>query len=191
MTIERKRKYMVWVLEIGSACPVYAYMENGNVVAYHHEGDSEIEMPERFNRFFDTEDEADEYVTKRIAELKAKAKETKAILEELNEWEDKYDNGAESVTLDDYIPYCVQNRYKTANDDHFNSIINALARCARDRVLEVADRSIPMDSISNIEWHDHEWKATIVLHDGTRITTDENNGYNLLKKLYDHDRKRR
>lgn len=189
MTIEGKRKYMVWVLETGSACPVYAYMENGKVVAYHYEGDSEIEMPKGFIKFFDTENEADEYVTKRIAELKAKAKETKAILEELNYWEDKYDDGGETVTLDDYIPYCVQKRYKTAEDKHFNSMINALARCARDRVLEVADRSIPMDSISNIEWYNHELKATIVLHDGIRITIDKNNGYDLLEKLYDHKRK--
>lgn len=186
---EKRLKYMVYELDKDSACPVWAYIDNGKVVAYHHDGDSDIETPEKFMRFFDTEDEANEFITKEIAHMKDAARDTRELLQRLYDWEGKYGNDANAVKLDEFIPSDVQYHYKSYNDAMYEGIIMILVRCARYRVLEVAGVSIPMDSINRIEWNDKEWRATIVLDGNAHIYVNEENGYRILRRLFDHIRK--
>lgn len=192
MAIEKKTKYMVWTLEAGLSCLVDAYIENGEVAFYRHWDDSDVYTPNSYERFFDTQVEAEEYITNRIAELKGMAKEVRSILEEMDGWEDSYDGdqACNAPRLADFIPDSVLKRYKREWDAKAYNMVRELIHCARDRAFEVAKCTVPMDSVSHISWNDIESKATIALHDGTSISVNEREDYNLLGALYGHRRPR-
>ena len=88
--IEKKKMFVVWTLEIDALPPVVAIVDNGEVIGYFHEDDSELREPRRCERFFDTEKEANEYIQERINVLREYKKKVTDVLSEIYSYMDGY-----------------------------------------------------------------------------------------------------
>ena len=177
--------FLVWTLDEENICEVYAYIDNGNVIAYVFDGGDELVVPSSCESLFDTRQEAKEYISNLGNTLKEKAKEVCTLLRSIASWEDKYEQGATVVELCDFIPYSVRHIYEKKIEDELSKSMLTLARCARSRVLELGGTSIPMENISHVEWQPHG-VVTVVLKSGIRVSAKERADVKVLEMLYDH-----
>lgn len=184
--IEKNKMYMVWQLKSDAICPVYAYSDNGKVIAYHHPEDREIQLPNT-EQFFNSESDAKDYLAERIQILKMKAIDVKKTLENLYNWERHYDSEDSEICVEDFLTYGVCQKYIEQGKKDAAEVIKRLAKCARTHVFEAGGISVPMDKVDHIEWQDRSSLATIVLDSGIRITTKEDEEYDFLSCLYDHN----
>ena len=164
--IEKNKMYMVWQLKSDAICPVYAYSDNGKVVAYHHVDDREIQLPNT-EQFFNSES-----------------------LENLYNLERHYDSEDSEIGVEDFLPYGVRQKYIEQGKKEAVEVIKRLARCARTRVFEIGSTSVPLDKVDHIEWQDRHSLATVVLDSGIRITAKDFDEYDFLCCLYDHNNDR-
>lgn len=188
MELEKKKMYMVWTLEPDSACTVYAYVENGKVVSYHLEGDGEIQAPQSHERFFNSLQEAESFMSERTKELKGMARGVREILSDLCMYQAGND-GKMGVSLDDFIPYNVKEHYETEAKAKSKRLIKVLSSAARTRTIEVGGFTVNLDKVQMIEWS-NDMRAAIWLDEGTRVMVDDYDEYKILENLYEHKRNR-
>ena len=189
--IEKKKMFMVWTLEIDALPPVVAIVDNGRVIGYYHEGDSELNEPRRCERFFDTEKEANEYIQERINTLKEDKKKVTNVLSEIYSYMDGYEENEDSpIKLKDFLPIQVRHHYEKIAVGKSQETIKALLKCVRTRCIEVGGCSVALDNIGHIEWGDLGCqKTTIYLLNGERISVEDYNEVQLLKQIFDHEDK--
>ena len=187
--IEKKKMFIVWTLEIDALPPVVAVVDNGRVICYHHEGDSELHKPRRCERFFDTEKEANEYIQERINALKEDKKKVKDVLSEIYSYMDGYDENEDSpIKLDDFLPIVVSNHYEKIGEKKNQKTIKTLLKCVRTRCIEVSGCSVALDNIGHIEWGDLGRQKTIIyLLNGERISIEDYDEVQLLRQIFDHE----
>ena len=187
--IEKKKMFMVWTLEVGALPPVVAVVDNGRVICYHHEGDSELHKPRRCERFFDTEKEANEYIQERINALKDDKKKVTDVLSEIYSYMDEYcENEDSPIQLDDFLPIVVSNHYEEIGESKNRKTIKTLLKCVRTRCIEVSGCSVALDNIGHIEWGDRGCqKTTIYLLNGERISVEDYDEVQLLRQIFDHE----
>jgi len=187
--IEKKKMFMVWTLEIDALPPVVAIVDNGRVICYNHEGDSELNKPRRCEHFFDTEKEANEYIQERINVLREYKKKVTDVLSEIYSYMDGYEENKDSpIKLDDFLPIVVSNYYEKIGERKNRKIIKALLKCVRTRCIEVSGCSVALDNIGYIEWGDRGCqKTTIYLLNGERISVEDYDEVRLLRQIFDHE----
>ena len=187
--IEKKKMFMVWTLEIGALPPVVAVVDNGRVICYHHEGDSELHKPRRCERFFDTEKEANEYIQERINALKDDKKKVTDVLSEIYSYMDEYcENEDSPIQLDDFLPIVVSNHYEEIGESKNRKTIKTLLKCVRTRCIEVSGCSVALDNIGHIEWGDRGCQKTIIyLLNGEHIDIFDYDEVQLLRQIFDHE----
>ena len=187
--IEKKKMFMVWTLEIDALPPVVAIVDNGRVIGYYHEGDSELNEPRRCERFFDTEKEANEYIQERINALKDDKKKVTDVLSEIYSYMDEYcENEDSPIQLDDFLPIVVSNHYEKIGESKNRKTIKTLLKCVRTRCIEVSGCSVSLDNIGHIEWGDRGCQKTIIfLLNGERISVEDYDEVQLLRQIFDHE----
>ena len=188
--IEKKKMFMVWTLEIGELPPVLAIVDNGKVIGYFHEGDSELNEPRRCEHFFDTEKEANEYIQERINALTEDKKKVTDVFSEICSYmEDGYDENKDSpIRLDDFLPFGIRNHYEEIGERKNRKTIEALLKCVRTRCVEVSGCSVALDNIGHIEWGDRGCqKTTIYLLNGERISIEDHDEVQLFRQIFDHE----
>lgn len=179
---EKKEKFMTYSLEsdLSGICPVCAYMDAGKVVAYHHPDDREIQLPKDCEHFFDSEDEAKEYIRTRIDELRKKIEEFQKIFWEIYGYEKSY-SCDHAVTLSDL---CIPGNEE--KEKEFKEKIKKLARCARTRMIDISGVTVPIGSIEFVDWGSRTEKPVVVLHGGTRVKVDDYEEKKLLELIFEH-----
>ena len=187
--IEKKKMFVVWTLEIDALPPVVAIVDNGEVIGYFHEDDSELREPRRCERFFDTEKEANEYIQERINVLREYKKKVTDVLSEIYSYMDGYSENEDSpIKLDDFLPFEVRNHYAEIGEGKNHETIKALLKCIRTRCIEVSGCSIALDNIGHIEWGDRGCQKTIIfLLNGERISVEDHDEVRLLRQIFDHE----
>ena len=181
--------FMVWTLEIDALPPVVAIVDNGRVIGYYHEGDSELNEPRRCERFFDTEKEANEYIQERINALKEDKKKVTDVLSEIYSYMDGYDENLDSpIKLDDFLPFDIRDHYEKIGERKNRKAIKTLLKCVRTRCIEVSGCSVALDNIGHIEWGDRGCqKTTIYLLNGEHISIEDYDEVRLLRQIFDHE----
>ena len=189
--IEKKKMFMVYTLEVGALPTVVAVVDNGEVIGYSHEGDSDFNEPRRCERFFDTEKEANEYIQERINALKEDKKKVMDVLSEIYSYMDGYDENEDSpIKLDDFLPIVVSNHYEKIGEKKNKKTIKTLLKCVRTRCIEVNGCSVALDNIGHIEWGDRGCqKTTIYLLNGEHISVEDYDEVRLLRQIFDHEDK--
>lgn len=187
--IEKKKMFMVWTLEIDALPPVLAIVDNGKVIGYFHEGDSELNEPRSCEHFFDTEKEANEYIRERINALKDDKKKVTDVLSEIYSYMDGYEENEDSpIKLDDFLPIVVSNHYEKIGEEKSRKTIKTLLKCVRTRCIEVSGCSVALDNIGHIEWGDRGCQKTIIfLLNGERISIEDYDEVRLLRQILDHE----
>ena len=187
--IDKKKMFMVWTLEIDALPPVVAIVDNGRVIGYYHEGDSELNEPRRCEHFFDTEKEANEYIQERINTLKEDKKKVTDVLSEIYSYMDSYEENEDSpIKLDDFLPIVVSNHYEKIGEKKNQKTIKTLLKCVRTRCIEVSGCSVALDNIGHIEWGDRGCQKTIIyLLNGERISIEDYDEVRLLRQIFDHE----
>lgn len=165
-----------------TVCPVVAYVDNGRVVCYHNEGDSEICLVNKCEHFFDSKQQGEQYIRDRIEYLKRMSKDVKDVLSEVYEYERIYAGAEHAVTLKDMIPDGAVSLLQDKSEE--KALIRGLVNCLHSRTLEVAKHTIPLDSISHIEWQ--TCYATVVLHSGQRVVVSDIKEEKLLEAIFNH-----
>ena len=187
--IEKKKMFMVWTLEIDALPPVVAIVDNGRVIGYYHEGDSELNEPRRCERFFDTEKEANEYIQERINALKDDKKKVTDVLSEIYSYMDGYEENEDSpIKLENFLPFGVRRHYEKIGEKKNRDIIETLLKCVRTRCIEVSGCSVALDNIGHIEWGDRGCqKTTIYLLNGEHVDIFDYDEVQLLRQIFDHE----
>ena len=187
--IEKKKMFMVWTLEIDALPTVEAIVDNGRVICYYYEGDSELNKTRRCEHFFDTEKEANEYIQQRINALKEDKKKVADVLSEIYSYMDGYDENEESpIKLDDFLPFGIRTHYEEIGERKNRKTIKALLKCVRTRCVEISGCSITLDNIGRIEWGSRGClKATVYLLNGERISVEDYDEVRLLRQIFDHE----
>ena len=187
--IEKKKMFMVWTLEIDALPPVVAIVDNGRVLGYYHQGDSELNQPHRCEHFFDTEKEANGYIQQRIDALREDKKKVTEVLSEIYSYMDCYDESEDSpIKLEDFLPPGVCNHYEEIGERKNRKTIKTLLKCIRTRCIEVSGCSVALDNIGHIEWGDRGCQKTIIfLLNGERISVEDYDEVQLLRQIFDHE----
>ena len=177
--LEKKKKFMSYSLEadMSGICDVDAYIDNGKVVAYNG-GDGCVRLPKKCENFFDTQEEAEEYIRTRIAALRKAAEYISKIIWEVYNYEDTYDC-EHAVTMKDFnIPEDPIEKHK------HETLINRMSRCIRTRLINLACSTILIDSIERIEWNGRAYEPTVLLDNGDRIKVTDRDEIELLRLIY-------
>lgn len=187
--IEKKKMFMVYTLEIDALPTVVAIVDNGEVIGYSNEGDSDFNEPRSCQHFFDTKKEANEYIQERINALKEDKKKVTDVLSEIYSYmEDYSENEYSPIKLDDFLPILVSNHYKKIGEKKNQKTIKTLLKCVRTRCIEVSGCSVALDNIGYIEWDDRGCqKAIIYLLNGERISVEDYDEVQLLRQIFDHE----
>lgn len=187
--IEKKKMFMVWTLEIDALPLVVAIVDNGRVIGYFHEGDSELNELRSCQHFFDTEKEANEYIQERINALEHDKKKVTDVLSEIYSYMNSGKENEESpIKLDDFLPFGVRRHYKEIGEKKNRKTIETLLKCVRTRCIEVSGCSVALDNIGHIEWGDRGCQKTIIfLLNGERISIEDYDEVRLLRQIFDHE----
>ena len=181
--------FMVYTLEIDALPTVVAIVDNGEVIGYSHEGDSDFNEPRSCEHFFDTKKEANEYIQERINALTEDKKKVTDVLSEVYSYMKDYSENEDSpIRLDDFLPIEVRWHYEKIGESKNQETIKTLLKCVRTRCIEVNGCSVALDNIGYIEWGDRGCQKTIIfLLNGERISIEDNDEVQLLRQIFDHE----
>ena len=187
--IEKKKMFMVYTLEIDALPTVVAIVDNGEVIGYSHEGDSDFNEPRSCEHFFDTKKEANEYIQERINALTEDKKKVTDVLSEVYSYMKDYsENEYSPIKLDDFLPIKVRYHYEKIGERKNQETIKTLLKCVRTRCIEVSGCSVALDNIGHIEWYDRGCQKIIIyLLNGERISVDDYDEVQLLRQIFDHE----
>lgn len=188
--IETKNMWLVYGFMAVSDTPFKTLIEDGKVLGYFDE-ENDFRCVEDYECMCDTKQEADEYLRQRIAHIKQSAPEIKRILEQVLR-----DEG-EKFNIEDFVPEEVLDGFEFQSQrEKMGIVIRRLAKAARFRVIDAGNRSIPIDSILQVEWvgtgESYGSAASITLSNGERITVGGKNDIELdmIAALFGKDRGR-
>lgn len=186
--IEKKKMFMTWTLELNTAVDVIALVDvdEKEVLAYQSDVGEKYRIPRSCERFFDTEQEANDYIKERIIALKEDRKKVKDVLDEIYSYMDDYDENEESpIKLGDFLPGRVRSHYCNKGAIKYKKMVKTLLNCIHTKCIEVAGCSIALDNIGHIEWDvNFRHGATIFSISGERIIVEDFDEKELLKQIF-------
>ena len=158
--------------------------------AFENEDDNDdwLHTYER-ERYFNTLQEANEYVAKRQEYLRSKFSEVKEFLEEM----DCVDSDYFKFDKKEYLGrYAEENtpKWLRRERDAYRDEASLLKYIARSRHFNVNGETINIDEVVRIIWHKED-KATLVMRDGHKVTTFSEAEHDVVVDMFGSNRSER
>ena len=138
--------------------------------------------------FYNTEADAKEAQQRKYDEAREKMKTCMALIKELDRIEETDDF---HFKREDYLGRHAQDRsesnYWANRRKKAEKEASLLATIARTHFFNVAGRTINLDEVVRIMWHEEE-EATLVMRDGTKVKTDTEAEYAVVVDMYGSNR---
>lgn len=155
--IEKRTLWLVTpYLNIHSTTALYD-TERQQVLSYVYadEEDYNYASPEDKDRFFETREQADEYIEVHQAELKAMMPRVKSFLDEMNDIEptDDFQFEKSDYLPGNLIPSC---GYYQKENRRLDQIIDILQVAIQQQMLCINGNTIPLAHIGRIAWYDEK-----------------------------------
>ena len=189
--IEVKNMWLVYGFMSVSDRPYKTIIEDGEVVGYFDDDNDFCDVRD-YECLCDTKQEAQEYLQQRMEKIKQSAPDIKRTLEQI------YLDGGDNFKIEDFVPDDMLVGFESYSQrKNMNVIIRRLAKAVRFRTIDVGNRSIPLDSILQVEWTGTGASCgssvIITLTNGERITVDDRNGVemDMVAALFGRQRNRR
>jgi hypothetical protein len=143
-------------------CYQYAFEnEENNDDEWYHAYENE--------RYFNTLQEANEYVAKRQEYLRSKFSEVMEFIDEMDRVDSNYFKFDKEEYLGDYAKDDTPNWLRRERDA-YRAEASLLNSIARSRHFNVNGETINIDEVVRVMWHEED-KATLVMRDGHEVTT--------------------
>ena len=158
--------------------------------AFENEDDNDdwLHKYER-ERYFNTLQEANEYVAKRQEYLRSKFSEVKEFLEEM----DCVDSDYFKFDKKEYLGrYAEDNtpKWLRRERDAYRDEASLLKYIARSRHFNVNGETINIDEVVRVIWHKED-KATLVMRDGHKVTTFSEAEHDVVVDMFGSNRSER
>ena len=158
--------------------------------AFENEDDNDdwLHTYER-ERYFNTLQEANEYVAKRQEYLRSKFSEVKEFLEEM----DCVDSDYFKFDKKEYLGrYAEDNtpKWLRRERDAYRDEASLLKYIARSRHFNVNGETINIDEVVRVIWHKED-KATLVMRDGHKVTTFSEAEHDVVVDMFGSNRSER
>ena len=139
--------------------------------AFENEDDNDDEWYHTYKneRYFNTLQEANEYVAKRQEYLRSKFSEVREFIEEMECVDSDYFKFDKKEYLGRYAKDDTPNWLRRERDE-YRAEASLLNSIARSRHFNVNGETINIDEVVRVMWHDKD-KATLVMRDGHEVTT--------------------
>jgi hypothetical protein len=156
--------------------------------AFENEDDNDDEWyhPYPNEKYFNTLQEANEYISKRQEYLRSKFSEVREFIEEM----DRIDSDYFKFKKEDYL-----GRYANDNTpnwvrrerDEYRAEASLLASIARSRHFNLNGETINIDEVVRVMWHKED-KATLVMRDGHEVTTFSEAEHTIIVDMFGSNR---
>ena len=195
--IEKRTMWLVEnSLEIRQVVALYD-IEKKEVVCEHYapeedeEEDGDWYQVIEGEQFFNTEQEAREHRKIRIEEAREKMKTCLALIHELDKLETADDfMFKKSDYLGNHAEDQSEEEYWRKRREKYEKTSSLFATIARSRHFNVAGQTINIDEVVRVKWHDKE-SATLVMRDGTNITTYTAAEFDVVEGMFGSNRSNR
>ena len=139
--------------------------------AFENEEDNDDEWYHTYKneRYFNTLQEANEYVAKRQEYLRSKFSEVREFIDEMECVDSDYFKFDKKEYLGRYAKDDTPNWVRRERDA-YRAEASLLASIARSRHFNLNGETINIDEVVRVMWHG-EGKATLVMRDGHEVTT--------------------
>ena len=166
--------------------------EKQEVVCYQYASENEEDKDDEWyktytsERYFNTLQEANEYVAKRQEYLRSKFSEVREFIEEMDHVESDYFKFDKEEYLGRYAEdnspdWLIRKR------DAYRAEASLLTSIARSRHFNVNGETINIDEVVRIMWHDED-KATLVMRCGHEVTTFSDAEYTVVVDMFGSNR---
>ena len=166
--------------------------EKQEVVCYQYASENEDDNDDEWyhtyknERYFNTLQEANEYVAKRQEYLRSKFSEVREFIDEMDSVDSDYFKFDKEEYLGRYAKDNTPDWLKRERDA-YRAEASLLASIARSRHFNVNGETINIDEVVHIMWHDED-KATLVMRDGHKVTTFSDAEYTVVVDMFGSNR---
>jgi len=169
--------------------------EKQEVVCYQYafenkdDNDDEWYHPYPNEKYFNTLQEANEYISKRQEYLRSKFSEVREFIEEMDRVESDYFKFDKEEYLGRYAKDNT-NSWLRHERDEYRAEASLLNSIARSRHFNVNGETINIDEVVRVMWHEED-KATLVMRDGHEVTTFSEAEHTVVVDMFGSNRSNR
>lgn len=190
-----ERRTMAVVEDSHKVSPITAMYdtEKQKVVCYKYQFENEEDDDDEWFHFYDSEryfntlQEANEYVAKRQEYLRSKFKEVKEFIEEMDRVDLDYFKFEKEEYLGRYARENESPGYIRRERDRYRAEASLLNSIARSRHFNVNGETINIDEVVRVMWHNEE-RATLVMRDGHEVRTYSKDEYIIVVDMFGSNR---
>lgn len=160
--------------------------EKQEVICYKYIDDDDWYRKFDSERYFNTVQEANEYVAKRQEYLRSKFKEVLEFIDEMDCIDEEYFKFDPKDYLGKYANRDTSSWYKDELKE-CKAKASLLSTIARSRHFNVNGETINIDKVVCVMWHG-EYKATLVMSDGHEVKTNSIIEYRVVEEMFGSNR---
>lgn len=160
--------------------------EKQEVICYKYIDDDDWYRKFDSERYFNTVQEANEYVAKRQEYLRSKFKEVLEFIDEMDCIDEEYFKFDPKDYLGKYANRDTSSWYKDELKE-CKAKASLLSIIARSRHFNVNGETINIDKVVCVMWHG-EYKATLVMSDGHEVKTNSLIEYRVVEEMFGSNR---
>ena len=166
--------------------------EKREVVCYQYvkenddEDDEEWYNNSRYDRYFNTLQEANEYVAKRQEYLRSKFSEVLEFIKEM----DRADKGFLKFDKKEYLGHYAEDDYNDwikKQRDEYKAEASLLRSIAKTRHFNINGETINIDDVKYVLWHAKN-KATLCMNNGHKVETFSNVEFDVVEDMFGSNR---
>jgi hypothetical protein len=156
--------------------------------AFENEDDNDGEWYHQYpnEKYFNTLQEANEYISKRQEYLRSKFSEVREFIYEMDNVESDYFKFDKEEYLGRYAKNDTPNWVKRERDA-YRAEASLLNSIARSRHFNVNGETINIDEVVRVMWHKED-KATLVMRGGHEVTTFSEAEYTIVVDMFGSNR---
>jgi hypothetical protein len=156
--------------------------------AFENEDDNDGEWYHQYpnEKYFNTLQEANEYISKRQEYLRSKFSEVREFIYEMDNVESDYFKFDKEEYLGRYAKNDTPNWVKRERDA-YRAEASLLNSIARSRHFNVNGETINIDDVVRVMWHKED-KATLVMRGGHEVTTFSEAEYTIVVDMFGSNR---
>ena len=160
--------------------------EKQEVICYKYIDDDDWYRKFDSERYFNTVQEANEYVAKRQEYLRSKFKEVLEFIDEMDCIDEEYFKFDPKDYLGKYANRDTSSWYKDELKE-CKAKSSLLSTIARSRHFNVNGETINIDKVVCVMWHEG-YKATLVMSDGHEVKTNSLVEYRVVEEMFGSNR---
>jgi hypothetical protein len=163
--------------------------EKGEVVCYHYTDDSDWFGKYDDDRYFSTRQQADDYVSNRQAQLRAKFPEIKAFIEEVQKTDKEVFVHEDEEYMGAYAPRSSQKNSWFREFKEQRNKAGRYLQFIKTGYLSMSGISFRPEDVDYIKWYkDDKAKVFLKNENGTVIETSNKQDYTIIEELFGGNR---